>query len=183
MTWSILILTLPGRKHYLTRLLYFLKDYVTKDIEILIDDRIELTVGEKRTDLIKKSNGKYFSFIDDDDMVTDDYVGRILEAITKNPDVITMQGWMTTNGINRVDWVIKLNERYEERIDNGVAKYFRYPNHLCVFKKELVGHLRFMSINAGEDYEWATRIKEMGLLKNEIHIEEKIYHYDFKTKK
>ena len=85
---------------------------------------------------------------------------------------------MTNNSVDRKDFVIKLNESYEER--KGI--YYRYPNHLCPMKKELIKDVKFEDITIGEDYKWATKIKELDLLKTEVHIDCNMYHYDYKTK-
>lgn len=138
-----------------------------------------MPTGTKRNQLISDCKGEYICFVDDDDQLSPHYIARILEALESNPDVVTFQGWMTTNGQHRVDWTIKLGESYEER--NG--HYYRWPNHLCVFKKSLVQHIKFPDIWHGEDYKWSLAVRESGVLKTEVHIPEQLYHYDFKDKK
>jgi glycosyltransferase involved in cell wall biosynthesis len=147
--------------------------------EVISDARgREVPTGTKRNDLIAQAKGEYFCFVDDDDQVNDLYVTKILAAIAQAPDVVTFQGWMTTNGQHRVDWTIKLGEAYEER--NG--HYYRWPNHLCVFKKSLVQHIKFPDIWHGEDYKWSVAVRDSGVLKTEVHIPEQLYWYDYKTK-
>ena len=146
---------------------------------VIFSDSGQLHIGKKRNTLIEKSTAEYVCFLDDDDTVTTDYIPEILKAIESKPDVVTFNGWMTTNGANRVDWEIRLGESYEER--NG--KYYRFPNHLCVFKKSLVEHVKFPDIWKGEDYVWAKKIRDLGLLKTEVHIDKQLYHYDYRTHK
>ena len=124
--------------------------------------------------LIEQSYSEYFSFIDDDDIVSNDYVDKIMNAILENPDVITFNGYMTTNGTNRQNFTIKLGSRYEEK--NG--HFYRFPNHLCAFKREKVRHIKFPDQWVQEDYIWAKAIHDRGLLKTEVHIESDLYHYD-----
>lgn len=189
MKLSILIPTLPERRFQLNRLIGILNDQIhlsNADCEILIDDRPKNnpSVGQKRNELIKRATGEYFCFIDDDDFITQDYISLITKAISFNPDVITFKGWMTTNGGAHVDWIIKLGEKYEARKDtDGITRYYRFPNHLCAFKNELVKDFTFHAISQGEDYQWALKINNTGVLKTEIHIDKQIYHYDFKTNK
>lgn len=188
MRWSILIPTIPETAAKLARLqdiLYpqiapvnNLVEVVVYETERYSPNQSHLCRGEKRNNLIEMCNGEYFSFVDDDDIVASTYVEDILDALEYDPDVITFEGWMTTNGINRVDWEIKLGEDYVER--NG--KYYRFPNHLCVFRKSIVEDIKFPRINDGEDYEWAKSIHDKGLLKSTIHIKKHLYHYDFITK-
>ena len=134
-----------------------------------------MTTGQKRNELIARADGEYFSQIDCDDMVSDVYVEEMLAAIEQGPDVISFRGYMTEDGVRRKNFVIKMGERYEER--NGV--YYRYCNHLCAFKKSVVGHVKFPHIYRQEDYQWATAIHNSRLLKSEVHIAKDLYWYDF----
>lgn len=188
MTISILICTLPERKHFLDRLLAKLKPQVEMyplDVEILIDSTgRHMPTGTKRNLLKDICNGKYFGFIDCDDMITDDYVSQLMVASLTNPDVITFAGNMTTDGRQKVDWVIKLGEKYEARTDSdGVERYYRFPNHLTFMKKELVADVRFQDIWQGEDYAYALEVKFKDALKTDYHIDKQIYFYEFRSRK
>jgi|688.fasta_scaffold341942_1 hypothetical protein len=97
MDLSILIATVPPRKNYLNRLLTSLQNQIVNNnlqdlIEIVIyKDNFEKSLGEKRNFLIENSLGKYVVFIDDDDMVSDDYCKDIFEVIrTKDVDQISI---------------------------------------------------------------------------------------------
>lgn len=184
MTLSILIPTLPEGYsiEMLRRLNKVLDPQIAKhsSVEKIIHDAgRSMPTGQKRNELIKQAEGDYIVQIDSDDLVTPNYIDKIMEGIGKGVDVVSFCGWMTTDGGNRKDFVIKKDERYEER--NGV--YYRYCNHLCAFKKSVVEHIKFPHIWVREDYEYATQIKRLGLLKTEHHITDRIYHYDFQSKK
>ncbi len=182
---SILVPCLPEpeSQKYLSRLLMTLQPQVDKHankVELIINSEPRtMSTGAKRNAMIDACNGIHFSQIDCDDVPAFDYVDRMLKAIESNPDVVTFNGWMTTDHINRRNFTIKLGEKYEER--NG--HYYRYPNHLCCFKKEVVKSVRFQNIWIQEDYLWATDIKNKRLLKTEVHIDADMYHYDFVSKK
>lgn len=186
MLLSILICTLPERSYQFNRLMgILLPQSVGKDMEILIDDRPrQVPTGQKRNDLIAKANGDYIAFVDDDDTVTDDYIFWLLSGIAKNPDVITFCGYMTTDGGSKVNWIIKLGEKYEARKDRDqITRYYRFPNHLTAMKKPLIAHVKFAHVWQGEDYQWALKIHNAGLLKTEVHIDRQLYHYAFITHK
>lgn len=192
MILSILICTLPERQvrffetvNRINSLIALLPEEDRAQIEILHDNRHRgIPTGTKRNELIMSAQGTHFIFLDDDDWVSDDYVNDIYQACKNGADVVTFNGWMTTNGLHPVDWIIKLGERYEARTDSdGITRYYRFPNHLCAFKKSLVGHIKFADIWQGEDYRWALNIHERGILKNEVHIEKKLYHYLYLTNK
>jgi cellulose synthase/poly-beta-1,6-N-acetylglucosamine synthase-like glycosyltransferase len=185
MKLAILIPTLPERTPQFSWLLKELQNQclsVEGHIGINYDDTgRHVSTGTKRNYLLnaaKLLNAEYICMVDDDDIVSPDYVSSIMEGVNQGVDVVTFNGYMTTNGAHRVDFEIRLGENYEER--NG--KYYRYPNHLCAFKRTLVEHVPFEDIYIGEDYRWSTKVRDLGLLKTSYHIEKQIYHYDYKTK-
>jgi glycosyltransferase involved in cell wall biosynthesis len=180
MILTILICTLPERAEKLKRLLEILRQQITADVEIITDDRgRHITTGQKRNELLHKAKGIYSVFIDDDDIVSHDYIGKVLQAAKLNPDCITFKGFMTTNGFNRVNFVLRLGEKYEER--NGI--YYRFPNHIVPIKTQIGRQVSFENITHGEDYKWALQIKDRNLLKTEFYIDSELYHYDYFTKK
>jgi len=180
MILTILICTLPERAEKLKRLLEILRQQITADVEIITDDRgRHITTGQKRNDLLHRAKGIYSVFIDDDDIVSHDYIGKVLQAAKLNPDCITFRGYMTTNGFNRINFVLRLGEKYEER--NGI--YYRFPNHIVPIKTQIGRQVAFENITHGEDYKWALQIKDRNLLKTEFYIDSELYHYDYITKK
>lgn len=180
MILSILTCTLPERAHLLKRLSDILTPQLKDNVEWLTDPRgRQVQTGRKRNELIHQSRGAWVCFIDDDDIISSNYVALILNALQQNPDCVTFEGWMTTNDRSRMDWVIKLGESYEER----GGKYYRFPNHLCPIRKSIANQFSFPPIYQGEDYQWALAINNSGVLKTSVHIPEKIYHYDFRTNK
>jgi len=181
---SILIPCLPEpeSQNYLNRLRSILTPQIEThtEVELVINDGPRsIPTGTKRNDMISLAQGEYFSQIDCDDTVPVYYVSELLKAIEQTPDVITFQGHMLTDGANRKNFTIKLGEKYEERNNH----YYRYPNHLCCFRKSIVQHVKFQPIWIQEDYKWATELKDKRVLRNEIHLPIQMYVYDFKNKK
>ncbi len=178
MKLSILIPTLPERHELLRRLITVLEKTKTPDVEIKIHDAGRgMSTGEKRNHLIKSADGEYFCFIDDDDLVPEYYISEMLKAINYNPDVVTFIGHMTTDGKNRQNFTIKLGSEYVTKNNH----HYRFPNHLCAFKKSLVAHVQFPHTNVGEDYLWAVKLQT--LIKTEVHINKDMYWYDFNSTK
>lgn len=138
-----------------------------------------MTTGEKRNLMIAQCNSDYFVFIDSDDIVADNYLDLVMPAINQNVDCVTMCGWMTTDGKDRRNWTIKLGSDYAERNRH----YYRWPNHIAVMRRDAVKHVKFPHKVTGEDFEWSKQIRDLGLLKTEVHIPEQIYFYDFITPK
>lgn len=183
MTFLILICTLPERATLLRRLTHTLDKQKAKYnglVNYKIHDAVRsMSTGMKRNQLIEQSQSDYFAFVDDDDMVSDIYVDSIYNAIQSGPDVVTFCGYMTTNGKDRRGFTIKLGSKYEER--NG--HYYRFPNHLCAFKRDKVNTVKFPEQWVQEDWHWAKMINDRRLLKTEVHLQNDLYWYDFNTNK
>lgn len=183
MKFVILICTLPERADKLKRLTTALDKQIAKyngQVSYRCHDAgRSLSTGRKRNMLIEGSQSDYFSFVDDDDLVSSHYVDSIMNAIESVPDVVTFCGYMTTNGANRREFTIKLGSKYEEK--NG--HYYRFPNHLCAFKRDKVQHVKFPDQYVQEDWLWAKAINDQRLLKTEVHIKSDLYHYQFETTK
>jgi glycosyltransferase involved in cell wall biosynthesis len=185
MKLSILIPTTEDRKEYLDRLLDVLKPQA-----FLYSDRIEvcinssgkhMTTGTKRNNLIEEAIGDYIVFLDDDDMITPDYVQKILDATMTNPDVITFRGFMITD--NRFETVVEFILHHGEKYEARDGKYYRFPNHIVPMRKELVKDFKFPDVWLGEDYTWAKAIHDAGVLKTHVHIDQMLYFYLFRSNK
>ena len=183
MKLSILIPTLSERGHHLQHIQRLLGPQLTDEVEIIYDDRPRnIATGTKRNDMIALASGDWVCSVDDDDEVSSTYVADILEALKSNPDCVTFEGWMTTNGGAYVHWIIKLGEKYEARTDpDGVTRYYRFPNHLVPIRKSIAERVKFPPIWQGEDYQWAVQIQQF--LKTPVHIPKLLYHYKFVTNK
>ena len=88
MLWSILICGIPERYHTVQPLLFSLLERQSvarmADVELLyLLDNKRRSVGAKRNALLGEARGEYVSFIDDDDMVSGEYVRRIHDAIVE----------------------------------------------------------------------------------------------------
>lgn len=183
MTLSILIPTLPERLHLLRRLESVLLPQVEKfkdRVQIIYNDAgRHVCIGQKRNMLMERVQTEYSVFIDDDDMIVKNYISSIIWAIDQNPDCVTFRGWMTTNGKDRRNFVIKLGEEYEER--NLV--YYRWPNHIVPMRTSLIRQVKFPHLIMAEDYNWSKVINDKKLLKTSVHLDFDMYHYDFLTRK
>jgi GT2 family glycosyltransferase len=175
---SILICTLEERKYtFLNRLLDILNPQVkNKNVELVIlSDNGEKRIGSKRNEAIKKSKGEYICFIDDDDLVSEDYVDLILNKIAKeNSDVIVFDAKISFDGINPKLVKYGVEFDYCEKSES----YYRHPNHLMVHKKSNIIEL-FLDVRTGEDDEWAKR--RLMSIKSQSRIEKVLYFYDYRT--
>ena len=169
---SILICSITERAKLLHRLLVHLKVQMSDEVEIITEiDNREMTIGEKRNKLLLRASGDYVAFVDDDDLVSDDYISKILAAIKTKPDCCSLQGEITHHG--KVDIFlhsIEYNHWFEK-----CGIYYRCPNHLNAIKRSIVSQVGFASKNSGEDFDFSMKV--FPLLKTEEKISGTIYYY------
>jgi len=183
--FSIMICSLKARKKYLERLLNILKPQKTNEVEVLcLIDEGELSIGAKRQKLLNSSKGKYVAFIDDDDLISDDYVKLILEGIDKNPDVIGIHLIMNTDGklSGKTYHSLKYDHWFDKNGDDPSWRYYyRNPNHLNPIKRELAMKSKYPNISNGEDRVFSMNV--LPFLKTEHYIESPIYFYEVRSHK
>lgn len=186
---SILIPTLPERQSFLNEMLGNLKKQIAMldnpdGVEILIDDRPRgVSTGEKRNNLVNQAKGLYCWQIDDDDWIAMNALNLVMAAIDKGPDVIGINGWMTTDGANRINWEIRLGHEYKAVKVKGKEYYLRFPNHITPMKTEHARAVQFEHITWQEDYKWAVALRKLNVLKTQVVIDAPIYHYRCRTNK
>lgn len=178
MILSLLICHLPARKILLEKLLFELRSQISAGqykVEILVDQDNGST-GSKRQRLLEKSQGDYVAFIDDDDMVSGDYISSIVPHLGAY-DAIGFQGEISTNGRNVKLFTISKEHGYEEK--GGI--YYRFNNHLTPVRRDIALKIGFKDISFGEDHDYALRLHESGLIKTEKYIYKTLYFYRFRT--
>ena len=180
---SILIVTLEGREDLYNRLIQCLEPQLNDSVEVLTyKDTRELTTGAKRNDLIMRATGKYVCFVDDDDLVSEDYVELILKAAEKDPDCIGIEVEKTVDGKNPTTNIhsLKALERGYYWAQGAAAIYF-VPDHLTPIKREIVSKVKFKDISKAEDTYFS--LKVLKYLKTEEYIPKPIYYYQYITRK
>lgn len=172
---SILICSLEERADKLARLLAALEPQRTAEIEVLTDvDNRQKPIGTKRNQLVQRATGDYTCFVDDDDLVAEDYVQQILTATAGGPDCCGLEGIITFAGKSPRRFVHSITcAGWYER--DGV--YYRTPNHLNPVKREYALLAPFPDTNHGEDKCFSDGIRKY--LNVERYICKPIYYYQF----
>jgi len=183
---SILICSLEKRQRSLKVLLDKINEKRTKNVEVIINvDNGEKSVGEKRNELLEKSQGRYVVFIDDDDSISDKYLPMIMNCIPMDPDVICFNVLMVTDNKTRerARLSIKYDKWFTETDPNnqGLRIFYRCPNHITPVKREYAIQVGFEDKDSGEDRDYSYGLKKY--LKKEMIIDEELYIYNFNTKK
>jgi len=180
--WSILICTMPKREHLLEQLLSTLTPQIDEAdglVDILIEsDNGEMTIGKKRNLLVSKCQSEYSSFIDDDDLVSHDYVNKHLMKLVNNPDGIGFKGRITFDG-KRAQEFIHDGKIFEWETINGT--FYRPLNHLNVVKNDYRVQAPFPEINHGEDKAQSDDMTKF--IKNYEYINEVMYFYRYVSNK
>lgn len=180
--WTIGILHLPKRAECYGKLIAELNKQIAFNnaqdkIEIITEtDNGENTVGKKRNNILDKAKGEYVCFIDDDDMITEIYISKILKALESNPDVVELVGFLPKYNL---PFIHNLNCGGHFKKD-GIQ--FRTPNHLNTIKTSIARQVRYPEISHGEDQDYSHRLWDSGLMKTESLIGERMYIYQFDSR-
>jgi glycosyltransferase involved in cell wall biosynthesis len=186
---GILVCTIDSRAAYLERLMRVLKPQLTDDVELIVDcDNGEISIGAKRNLLVQRGAAvaRYLAFIDDDDLVSNDYCGQLLAALTFKPDCVGFNAtrWVDGRLVAKPQVMSLRYPWYRETLVPGRTDLWRYErpiNHLCPIRSELVRSVPFKEINAGEDCDFSNRIRPM--LGPEVFVDHYLYHYLLRTER
>lgn len=179
MTLSILIPTLASRSALFNRLLAIFRDQIgdRTDIQILhACDRGEVSVGRKRQSLLEAARGEYIVFFDDDDMPAPNYIAAIMKALESKPDCVGFKGWLKYNR-KSYEWYISNSLPYVDAVINNKRAYLRHTNHLAPVRREIALQVGFQDLKREEDHRYAVGLRESGLLKTEVFINDHLYNY------
>lgn len=183
MKLSILICTIPQRTDYYTSLMHELRRQIQDlnawdEMEILTDDRLYISIGEKRNHLLSIADGDYLAFVDDDDRISKNYLQLLLEGIATNPDCCSLVGEIAEDGKNPKKFIhsLKYTSWFEQ---DGI--YYRNNNHLNTIRSSIAKQMTFPKTSHGEDKSYSDQLRESGLLKKEYWIENTIYFYDYRS--
>jgi hypothetical protein len=176
---SIVICSVPERVGFLSRLFGRLGLQIKgKPVELLVlTDNRSMSIGEKRQYLLELAKGKYICHVDDDDLVSDDYVDSLLEKIKEDKyDCITFTCMVSINGGKAKPCYYSKDFIYS----NFPDKYLRNPNHLSCYKREIALKHKFTNLEYGEDDEWGKRASKD--IKTECVLDKVLYHYEYLQK-
>lgn len=185
MLLSILIPTIKRHRKKFSELAVELSSQIVQGgyhgkVEVIFDSDQHATTGLKRNRLLSRATGEYVVFVDSDDAVPEYYISEVINAIESGADCFAINGIHTTNGRNKTQWFISKDNPYSDSHDqHGKRIYLRYPNHITPMKRSIACQVAFPDKTIGEDYDWATEIRNRGLIKTEFKIEKPMYHYRY----
>lgn len=185
MKLSILIATLDSRKEQFDRLVSNLLPQCPDDqVQVaFMRDRGQadggLSIGDKRQQLLEQAVGDFVVFIDDDDEIAPDYVESILPHLKDGVDCIGFEIDCYGYVPGRVDQCERaaVSSRYKEWAnDVDGYRYVRCPHHLVPVRREHALAAGFaITSKYGEDAGYSFRLRDLGLLRNEVFIPKVLY--------
>jgi hypothetical protein len=175
--WSVLIPTIPGREEKLRTLIASIQEKVSRicpelrlEICLFFDNR-ETSVGLKRQRLLSQAKGKYLSFIDDDDEITDAYVEDLKACFDGGYPVMRLRGQ-----ISPYTFTHSLENTLATTMARGEV-FLRPPNHLNPMMLDIARFVDYKDAVRGEDLEWTIRMSKSGFLTSEYTSDPSRIHY------
>lgn len=174
---SILIPTIPGRENSLANLTISVREKFARiaphlRIELCVEfDNRVMTIGAKRQKLLMSARGKYLTFIDDDDEITDAYVEDVVEMIRGSYPVMRLRGQ-----IAEYTFTHSLANGLNSPMASGNV-FLRPPNHLNPMMTDVAKLIHFKDAIRGEDLDWTIRMARAGFLTHEYTSDYGRIHY------
>lgn len=172
---SILICFIPQRFDSLKILCEKLQSQAEgKPVHIqLYGDNKKITIGEKRTEMVRMARGKYFILIDDDDDCSDDYVDELLKASESDADILSFDQKAIISNAGEGIVNFHLSNENEEFKPGGITR--RKPFSVCAFKTEVFKKVSFGNKMYGEDMVFSEQA--WGIAQSEYHIDKVLHIY------
>jgi len=133
------------------------RNNVNDKVKILIEtDKGQLSVGNKRNSLINKCSTDYIAFIDDDDMISEDYIEQIFRTLNSEEDLDIL--FIKINHIidGKLNKVIIPSINIENEINS--TQFTKNYFHLCPHKLSISKKVLFLNMSFAEDKEYSNRL-------------------------
>lgn len=176
MILSILILSHVSRKHLFDQLYAILAPQLKPELEDKVEVLIDLSgdsTTKKRNGLVSDANGKYVWFVNDGDHVSETAVEDILKAADSDCDLIAINGMITIDGKNPVDFFMSMEHKINTPFINGDRMVLlKAPTYIAPIKKEIVVKIPF----GNKASKWSQELVKSGLIKSQEVIDKPLYH-------
>lgn len=185
-TWAICVVTLRRRRQFFARLMRGLAPQLTARVSLYtLEDEGAEKIGEKRQRMLEAAREPFVCFVDDDDVVSDDYVASILGALDEGPDVVGFRLRYYEDGRLRGLSITSLacREWSEDRPrpGDGLIVHYRTPNHLNPVRREIALAVGFKPMQTGEDADYSHRLFKMFPDMRERFVDKYLYDYLYRT--
>lgn len=162
---------MPERKAEFTRLCKLLRPQAKgRDIEILVARQPAWTISRKRQWCLDRAKGEYINFIDDDDLIAENYVDAIYPLL----DGVDYIGFQLQFYYNGEPWAPTYHSLRYDGWSSDVNGHYRDVSHLNPMRTAVAREGRFDG-GHGEDFRWGRQVHP----KTEHYIHEIMYYYYF----
>jgi hypothetical protein len=154
------------------------REDVRADFVCIIDPEV-ISIGEKLNIMVRLA-GKYVSCVADDDMVTDDYIATLLDAIQKNPaaDVILYDtdyyiADKDGNFKDEPDYIIREGKGYGDRQEDTIL--YREPSDKMCWRTRF--RVETPCVPTWETSDQVFASEATAKIKKEVRIERSLYKF------
>jgi glycosyltransferase involved in cell wall biosynthesis len=177
-TWTILIPTIGRRAQQLDRVLTSLLPqtewYAGRVCVVAYWNNGERPLADIRQDLIECAVTDYVSFVDDDDVLPDYHVDRVMTALDEHPDYVGWRMQVLVDGAAHKSTFHSL--RYAGWFEDEHG-YYRDVSHLNPVRRDLAVRCDYRVGEPPEDVSWATQMRSVLRGKRECFIDDVMYYY------
>ena len=178
---TIMLPTTIDRREQFAKLLEEIKRQIVANkyediVEVIInEDNKEISIGNKRQELLEASSGKWVVGIDSDDWIAEDYLHDIVMALKNNPQIDHV-GFLEDCDINGEKSLSIFSIRHKSWAENFDGyDHIRCANPKSVILREKALMIGFEDIRYKEDRVFSEAVTP--LLKSEIFIGKPLYFY------
>lgn len=169
---TLCVATVPSRTSLLSRLLWTLEPQLRGDVEVLVHADPMKPLGVKSNEMWREASGDYVARIDDDDLVSSDYVTQIMARLATGHDYVGFTALYTVDGQYvgeyEHDWEHGSNEHWS--MVRAVSPIMVVPTSVA---------LKYAHGNEREsDFEWSDRVHNGYQPLKPASIKRVLYHYD-----
>lgn len=183
-TWSILVPTLGERRDLFGRLMSGLLPQLDEH-----GGRVRVvgwfnngspSLPKIRQTMIEQAQTDYVSFVDDDDLVSPDYVAEIVAALETRPDYVGFQVQCYSDG---APIAVAYHSLEFQRWRNLPGRFERDISHINPIRTVLARRASFARTREGgaEDRDWAGQLRRAKILRTQVVVPRIMYHYLFTT--
>lgn len=169
---TISIATVQSRSSLLSRLLWTLEQQLNNNIEVLVHTHPTLPLGDKSNQMWAEADGEFIMRVDDDDLVSSDYVFRVTNELVMGADYVSYNALYTLNG--------RFSGVYPHDIERGVndpSSDIRALSPMMVIPTE-VARTHPHGNNMTSDFDWSEAVMRSWKPDNPVYIDRVLYHYD-----